>query len=72
MTVVTKKAKGWESCGVVVRQSSDGRFFWAEVTPAQKPLNYMTALPDKERFDTADEAWVAGYLFMRRRLRTRG
>lgn len=72
MTSVIKRAKGWESCGVVVRQSSDGSFFWAEVTPAQKPLNHMTAMPNEERFDTADEAWVAGYLFMRRRLRTRG
>jgi hypothetical protein len=56
----------------VVRQSSDGSFFWVVVTPARSPLSYMTSLPDKERFDTADEAWVAGYLFMRKRLRTRG
>jgi hypothetical protein len=71
MTTLINEAAGWQSCGVVVRQSSDGSYFWAVVTPTQSPLSYMTALPDKERFDTADEAWVAGYLFMRKRLRTR-
>ncbi len=59
----------WKASGVVVRQSSDGAFLWAVVTPTSAPLTYTTAMVDEERFDSADAAWVAGYLFMRKRLR---
>lgn len=72
MTLAIKEAGDWPSCGVVARQSADGSFFWAVVTPARTPSNYTTAMPDQERFVSAGEAWVAGYLFMRKRLRARG